>query len=111
MKKNHYIYPAIFSYNSNGISVEFPDILGCFTSGDTQEEALKMAKEAMALHLFKLEKENFEIPVASLLNKLKIEAHQATVLVDVWMPPFRENMSNSSVSEILSTPRWLISPK
>ncbi|MEO4054653.1 type II toxin-antitoxin system HicB family antitoxin [Solibacillus sp. CAU 1738] len=111
MKQNHYIYPAIFSYSTDGISVAFPDILGCFTSGKTQEEALKMAKEAMALHLIGLEQENFDIPAASSLKNLKTKANEATVLVDVWMPTFRQEMNSLSVNETLSIPRWLISPK
>ena len=34
-----------------GYSVEFPDIRGCITQGDTLEEALSMAKEALELTL------------------------------------------------------------
>lgn len=34
-----------------GYSVEFPDIPGCITQGDTKKEALKMAKEALELTL------------------------------------------------------------
>lgn len=34
-----------------GYSVTFPDIPGCITQGDTKEEALKMAKEALELTL------------------------------------------------------------
>lgn len=34
-----------------GYSVSFPDIDGCFTQGDTLEEALDMAREAMELTL------------------------------------------------------------
>lgn len=34
-----------------GYSVSFPDIDGCFTQGDTLEEALKEAREAMELTL------------------------------------------------------------
>lgn len=34
-----------------GYSVTFPDIPGCITQGDTKEEALKMAKEALELVL------------------------------------------------------------
>lgn len=110
MRQNHYIYPAIFNHNSNGITVEFPDILGCATAGDTQEEALEMAKEVMALHLAGLEKNNVDLPVATALHKLKMEENQATVLVDVWMPSFRKEM-NITVNEIVTTPRWLISRK
>lgn len=34
-----------------GYSVTFPDIPGCITQGDTKDEALKMAKEALELTL------------------------------------------------------------
>lgn len=34
-----------------GYSVSFPDLNGCFSQGDTLEEALSMAKEAMELTL------------------------------------------------------------
>lgn len=34
-----------------GYSVEFPDIPGCITQGDTLEETLAMAKEALELTL------------------------------------------------------------
>lgn len=110
MRQNHYIYPAIFHYHSNGITVDFPDILDCSTAGDTQEEALEMAKEAMVLHLAGLEKSNVDLPVATALNKLKLEENQATVLVDVWMPSFKKEI-NVTVNEIVSSPRWLISRK
>ena len=29
MKKYCYVYPAIFTYEDDGISVEFPDLPGC----------------------------------------------------------------------------------
>ena len=37
--------------DDGGYSVTFPDIPGCITQGDTKEEALKMAKEALELTL------------------------------------------------------------
>lgn len=107
MKKNRYVYPAIFSYDPDGISVEFPDLPGCLTCGDTQEEAFEMAKEAMALHLFGMEEDNDKIPEPTSLNELDVESNQATVLVDVWMPPFRQEMNNQSVKKTLTIPRWL----
>ena len=44
MKKDCYVYPAIFTYEDDGISVEFPDLPGCLTCVDTTEEAIKMAR-------------------------------------------------------------------
>ncbi|OAO82943.1 MULTISPECIES: type II toxin-antitoxin system HicB family antitoxin [Anoxybacillus] len=92
MKKDRYIYPAIFDDGSDGISVEFPDLPGCFTCGDTEEEALQMAKEALALHLYGLEQENEVIPEPSELPNIQTKNHQVIVFIEVWMPPFRYEM-------------------
>ncbi|MBC7427279.1 MAG: type II toxin-antitoxin system HicB family antitoxin [Bacteriovorax sp.] len=44
-------YQAKLSYADDGISVEFPDLDGCFSFGDTLEEALFNAREALDLYL------------------------------------------------------------
>ncbi|KPC97443.1 hypothetical protein LR69_04362 [Geobacillus sp. BCO2] len=106
-KKDRYIYPAIFDYSSDGISVEFPDLPGCFTCGDTEEEAFKMAKEAMALHLYGLEQENEEIPQPSKVSEIQTENNQVIVFIEVWMPPFRHEMENKAVKKTLTIPKWL----
>ncbi|MCL9971555.1 type II toxin-antitoxin system HicB family antitoxin [Anoxybacillus kestanbolensis] len=106
-KKDRYIYPAIFDYANDGISVEFPDLPGCFTCGDTEEEAFQMAKEAMALHLYGLEQENEEIPQPSKVSEIQTEKHQVVVFVEVWMPPFRHEMENKAVKKTLTIPKWL----
>lgn len=41
------IYPAIIHVDDDGLWAEFPDLPGCFTQGDTQEELLANAEEAM----------------------------------------------------------------
>ena len=40
-----------------GYSVAVPDLPGCFTQGETLEEAIDMAKEAMILYLESLNDE------------------------------------------------------
>lgn len=52
MLKNYYIFPALFTYDADGITVEFPNLPGAITAGDTEEEALLMAKECLELHLY-----------------------------------------------------------
>ena len=44
-------YNARFSHCDDGICVSFPDLPGCTTEGDTKEEAIEMAKEALVLWL------------------------------------------------------------
>jgi predicted RNase H-like HicB family nuclease len=106
-KKDRYIYPAIFSYADDGISVEFPDLPGCFTCGDTEEEAYKMAKEAMALHLYGLEQENENIPLPSKITDIQTKNNEVVAFVEVWMPPFRHEMENKAVKKTLTIPKWL----
>jgi len=54
MKKNLRImeYNAVFTSEAEGgFSVSVPDLAGCFSEGDTFEEAQKNIKEAIELYL------------------------------------------------------------
>lgn len=105
--KDRYIYPAIFDYADDGISVEFPDLPGCITEGDDDEEALAMAKEALALHLWGMERDGDPIPEPTKAQDIKLEPNQVVVLVEAWMPPIRSRQANKAVNRTLTIPRWL----
>ena len=45
------VFPAVFHEEDDRYWVEFPDIPGCFSQGETLEEAYRMAGEALALAL------------------------------------------------------------
>lgn len=107
MKKDRYIYPAVFDFAGDGISVSFPDLPGCFSCADSDEEAVSMAKEALGLHLYSMEEDNDEIPVPTPISKIKLEPNQAVVLVEVIMPKMRQAIENYSVKKTLSVPQWL----
>lgn len=49
--------------------VVVPDIPGCFSAGESYDEALRNAKEAIEFHLEGLVEDNAEIPAASHLQK------------------------------------------
>ncbi len=48
--------------DEGGFLVFVPALPGCYTQGDTREEALTMAKEAIALHLESLSEHGEPIP-------------------------------------------------
>ena len=106
MKKDYYVYPAIFTYEDDGISVEFPDLPGCLTCADTTEDAIKMAKEALGLHLYDIEEENEPIPTASSINDLCLEKNQIPILIDINMVLHRKAIENTSVKKTLTIPQW-----
>lgn len=90
MKKDIYEYPAILNYQSDGISIEFPDLEGCFPCADTLEEAIKNSKEAMALHLYGMEEDNMEIPEPTSISNIKLEQEETLLIVKVNMSLYRE---------------------
>lgn len=107
MKKDVYVYPAIFSYANDGISIEFPDLPGCLPCADTTEEAISNAKEAMGLHLFGMEEDNDLIPEPTQITRIKLESNQVPILIEIFMPMIREAIQNEAVKKTLTIPKWL----
>ena len=74
-------YPAIFEETLSGtFSVFFPDILGCISAGDTLEESISMAKEALSLHLSEMINDNEAVPFVNLHNA-KEEAQGCLLMI------------------------------
>lgn len=105
--KDKYVYPAIFDYADDGISIEFPDLPGCLSCADTDEEALYMAEHVLGLWMLNLEEDKEEIPKPIKLNDIKIKPNQKTVLIGVWMPTIRKAINNKSIKKTLTIPQWL----
>lgn len=105
--KDRYIYPAIFDYADDGISIEFPDLPGCLSCADTDEEALYMAKDVLGLWMDYMEKDNEDIPEPTSLLDIELEDNQKSVLIEVWMPTIRKAINNKSVKKTLTIPQWL----
>lgn len=66
--------------DSRAFGVVVPDIPGCFSAGDTLDEAIANAREAIDFHLDGLAEDNAEIPVASSFAK-----HQANPKYAGWI--------------------------
>ncbi|MCR4420530.1 MAG: type II toxin-antitoxin system HicB family antitoxin [Clostridia bacterium] len=107
MAEDRYVYPAIFTFDNDGVSVEFPDLPGCLTCGSDVAEAVDMAREALALHLYGLEEDGDAIPEPSPPAGIRAEANQAIMLVEAWMPPVRNQIQNRAVKKTLTIPKWL----
>ena len=105
--RNTYTFPAILTYEDDGISIEFPDLPGCLPCADTTEEAAKNARDAMGLHLWGMEIDNDPIPNPTAINKLKLSPNEIPLMVEAFMPPIRERQSNRYVKKTLSIPAWL----
>ncbi|WP_314535747.1 type II toxin-antitoxin system HicB family antitoxin [uncultured Selenomonas sp.] len=111
MLPNYYRYMAIFTYEEDGVHVVFPDLPGCVTFGKDEEEAARMAREVLALHLYGMEEDSEEIPQPSSLRVLAeqedLQDNEAFLLVESFMPAFREKQRTRFVKKTLSIPYWM----
>lgn len=107
MKKDVYVYPAILTQYEDSIGITFPDLPGCVSNANTIDEAIKCSKEALALHIYGMEEDNFEIPQPSSIDKLNLEKNQIPLLVDVCMPLYREAIANATTKTTVTMPQWL----
>ena len=111
MFPDFYRYAAIFSYEEDGVHVGFPDLPGCITFGADEDEAVRMAREALALHIYGMEQDGDEIPQPSSLRMLAeqedLQENEVFMLVEAFMPTFRERESKRFVKKTLSIPYWM----
>lgn len=103
-----YVFPATFEpADDNGYCVTFHDLPGIVTQGNSIEEALCMAKDALELHLYGMIVDNDTIPVPTIPSELSIPEGGFVSLVEAWMPKVFDEMQNKAVKKTLTIPQWL----
>lgn len=101
-------YPAVFTpEDDGGYSVAFPDVDGCFTQGETIEDAYKMAFDALGLAIDFLESEKRTIPSPSTPNEIKLNENEFVVIIEFDMLEYQKKHNSKSVKKTLTIPQWL----
>ena len=103
-----YTYPAIFTLEDGGLySVDFPDIKGCYTSGENLADAIYMAQDVLAYALFDLEREGAVIPIPSNILEVEHEANEFVNYIACDTLKYRKLHNNKAVKKTLTIPEWL----
>ena len=97
-----FIYPAIFTLEDGAYNVEFPDLEGCFTCGDTMTEAFFNAQEALSAYTASVLERGLNLPSASELTRITAPNNGLVQLVDA-----KPAYTQASVKKTLSIPSWL----
>lgn len=67
------LYPAVLEEGANGSwGVWFPDLPGCVSAGDSPEEAVRGAHEALALHVEGMIEDGEPLPAPSQIDAKRI---------------------------------------
>ena len=103
-----YAYVAVFTPEEKGMfSVNFPDLQGCYTSGDDMADAVNMAQDVLCLTLYDLEQDKKPIPKASKPQDIAITGEQFISVIVVDTETYRRFYENKSVKKTLTIPMWL----
>lgn len=98
------VYPAIIHKEENNYWVEFPDLAGCQTYGETLEETMTAAEEALGLYLVALIEDNQELPKAREITEITA-TDGFTNYITTDVNKYRRN--NKATKKTLSIPQWL----
>ena len=97
-----YIYPAVFEIaHEGGYIVSFPDLPGCYSQGETLNEALIMAHSALAQWISYLSEKKLDIPAPTPLDSVKTGAGEFANLICVDVKDGR------AVKRTVSIPKWM----
>ena len=100
-------YLAVFEADEKpGYSVYFPDIPGCVSCGDNLDHAMQMAKEALALHIYGMEKDG-EAPPKRTDNISDINKGDMVVPVSVFPDMVKDEIKNRREKTTVTIPHWL----
>jgi predicted RNase H-like HicB family nuclease len=102
-------YPVCFYPADDGITVDVPDLLGCVTCGQTMNEALFMAQEAIEGWLYTSIRDGEEIPQPTDYTKVKADEYPNgfVSLVRADVDAYIEKYQKKAVHKNCTIPAWL----
>ncbi|MFZ2258867.1 MAG: type II toxin-antitoxin system HicB family antitoxin [Clostridiaceae bacterium] len=106
-RSDRYIYQAIFCNTGEAVEVRFPDLDGVITFGDSTEDAVRMAQDALEQYLLACENLGIDPPKPSEIGEVVTGKNEIIFLISVWMPILRDKDSNKAVKKTLTIPKWL----
>lgn len=102
-----YVYPAVFTEEACGYSINFPDLPNCFTSGETLGEGIQMANDVLCLTLYEMEQKGETIPRPSSIHDIPVEKNEFVNFIPCDTVEYRKFFDNKAVKKTLTVPSWL----
>jgi predicted RNase H-like HicB family nuclease len=96
------IYPALFHREGKSYWVEFPDLEGCQSFGDTLEEIYENAKEALAAYCVTLLEQGRKLNPPTDIYKIQVDNNTFVSFVEADLI-----RKSRAVKKTLTIPSWL----
>ena len=97
-------YPAIIHKEEGAFWVEFPDLEGCFSDGNSVADAISNASDALGGYVCSLMDSDLPVPDASDIKEIVAEDGFTTMVIS---DPLAYKKNTKSVKKTLSIPEWL----
>lgn len=102
-----YQYPAIFTYEDDGILVDFPGLDGCYTDGADEKEAFENAEDFLNLELMSRENHGEDIPAPKDIRDLHVPSPGFIGMIQADTTAYRKKVDTRTVRKNVSIPSWL----
>lgn len=99
------IYPALFHVEDGAYWVEFPDLTGCQTYGESLSETIMNAKEALEGYAISIMENKEKLPEPSDITIIKSENGAFATLIDVDISAYLNK--SKAIKKTLTIPQWL----
>ena len=102
-------YLAVFEPSKDGFGVYFPDLPGCISFGRTFEDAQEQAADALALHIYGMEKDGEKLPKPSKTPSVEPVTAEGYFVAPVTVFPdmVKNELDNKKVKTNVTLPTWL----
>ncbi len=98
-----FVYPAIFHKEENSYWVEFPDLEGCHTYGNSIVETMEAAQEALSAYLLTLLEQGSPVASPSDISSFQVgNGFSSLVSCDI-----NQYKDTKAVKKTLTIPSWL----
>ncbi|NLK45876.1 MAG: type II toxin-antitoxin system HicB family antitoxin [Treponema sp.] len=95
-------YPALCHFEDDGYWCEFPDLESCFSQGDTEQEVVANAKEALEGFIESYLEQHISLPKASPITSFHADGKDFLTYITCNIP-----QGTKSVKKTLTIPAWL----
>lgn len=97
-------YPAVVHDETDGVWVEFPDLEGCYSDGETVADAITNAQDALGAYLCSMMDRSLTPAPPSDVQSLSPEDGVISIIVT---DPLRYKKDTRAVKKTLTIPAWL----
>ena len=96
------VYPAVLHRENDSYWIEFPDLEGCQSFGDTLAETIENGKEALAGYCLTLIDEKRRLPAPRDIDKISVGKDESIAVIETNLTDITK-----SVKKTLTIPAWL----